>query len=255
VVRQTHHERENAHPELVEGPTGSPRCFDQDQCLVVPLGTVEYTRALELQRRLHRQVADGTLTDLLLLLEHPHVYTLGRRGKDSDVLESEQTLARLGAEVHCADRGGEVTYHGPGQLVGYPIVDLRRWGGGPLAYVQALEDTLVATLRDFGIHAESGDKPTGVWVADAKIGAIGVKIGRRVTMHGFALNVVPDLSYFEHIVPCGMPETEVTSMATLRTEDVTVNEVATVLTERFGATFGLHMETVTPESIGAVAAV
>ena len=239
-----------AHPELVEGSKGNtPR--HKDACLAVSLGTVGYSRALELQRRLHRQVAEGALPDLLLLLEHPHVYTLGRRGQDSDVLESERTLARLGVEIHRTDRGGEVTYHGPGQLVGYPIVDLRRWGGGPLAYVQALEDSLVATLRTFGIRAQSGAKPTGVWVDEAKIAAIGVKISRRITMHGFALNVAPDLSYFEHIVPCGMPEAEVASMASLLTADVTVDEVATVLTDRFGEVFGLKMERAAPESIRA----
>ena len=250
----THHEGGDspAHPELVEGPTSSPR---QDGCLAVSLGTVGYTPALELQRRLHGQVADGSLPDLLLLLQHPHVYTLGRRGKTADVLESEETLACLGVEVHSTDRGGEVTYHGPGQLVGYPIVDLRRWGGGPLAYVQALEDTLVDTLEAFGVQAQSGAKPTGVWVDDAKIAAIGVKISRRVTMHGFALNVAPDLSYFEHIVPCGMPEAEVTSMAALLPEEITVDQVAAVFTDRFGATFGFRMESVTPESIGAVVAV
>ena len=227
----------------------------QSPCLAVSLGIVGYTQALELQRRLHKQVAEGSLPDLLLLLEHPHVYTLGRRGKGSDVLESEETLASLGVEVHYTDRGGEVTYHGPGQIVGYPILDLRKWGGGPLAYVQALEDTLVATLREFGVQAESGEKPTGVWVDEAKIAAIGVKISRRVTMHGFAMNVAPDLSYFDHIVPCGMPEAEVISMAALLAREITLDEVATVLTDRFGEVFGWRMETVTPESIGAVVAV
>ena len=221
-------------------------------CLVVPLGTVEYAPALELQRGLHRRVAEGSLPDLLLLLEHPHVYTLGRRGKDSDVLVSEEKLSRLGAEVHRTDRGGEVTYHGPGQLVGYPIVDLRRWGGGPMSYVRALEDTLMATLREFGVQAGRNEKPTGVWVADAKIAAIGVKISRRVTMHGFALNVHPDLSYFEHIVPCGMPQAEVTSMASVLSEELSVEQVMPVLADRFGATFGTLMEWAGVESLGAV---
>ena len=222
-------------------------------CLAVSLGTVGYNRALELQRSLHRQVAEGSLPDLLLLLEHPHVYTLGRRGKDSDVLVSEEALSRLGAEVHRTDRGGEVTYHGPGQLVGYPVVDLRRWGGGPLSYVRALEGALVATLRDFGVQAGRDDEPTGVWVAGAKIAAIGVKISRRVTMHGFALNVEPDLSYFDHIVPCGMPEAAVTSMASVLGEAVTVEQVMPVLTDRFGDVFGWRTEWATPESLGATA--
>ena len=209
------------------------------RCVAVSLGTVGYADALELQRRLHRQVADGALPDLLLLLEHPHVYTLGRRGRDEDLLGTEEKRLALGVEVHRTDRGGEVTYHGPGQLVGYPIVDLRRWGGGPLAYVRALEAALVATLGEFGLSAQSGEKPTGVWVGDAKIAAIGVKISRGVTMHGFALNVAPDLSYFDGIVPCGMPDAQVTSMAALLTREITVEQVVPVLTERFGERFGL----------------
>ena len=210
-------------------------------CAAVSLGVVSYAEALELQRRLHQRVVDGTLPDLLLLLEHPHVYTLGRRGKEEDLLSTERELLALGVEVHRTDRGGEVTYHGPGQLVGYPIVDLRRWGGGPLAYVRALEAVLVDTLGEFGLSSHSGEKPTGVWVGDAKIAAIGVKIGRGVTMHGFALNVAPDLSYFDRIVPCGMPDAEVTSMAALLAGDIAVEQVAPVLTERFGETFGLRV--------------
>jgi lipoate-protein ligase B len=246
---------DSAHPEPVEGRRGDSLSPQPTPCLAVPLGTVEYTRALELQRSLHRQVVEGSLPDLLLLLEHPHVYTLGRRGKESDVLASEDRLSRLGAKVHHTDRGGEVTYHGPGQLVGYPIVDLRRWGRGPMSYVRALEDTLVATLREFGVEAGRNEKPTGVWVADAKIAAIGVKISRRVTMHGFALNVHPDLSYFEHIVPCGMPQAEVTSMASMLSEKPSVEQVMPVLAGHFGATFGTPMEWAEVESLGAAVGV
>lgn len=218
----------------MEGPRSA-------SCVAVSLGVVGYAEALELQRRLHRQVVDGTLPDLLLLLEHPHVYTLGRRAKEKDILGTEEERLAYGVEVHRTDRGGEVTYHGPGQLVGYPIVDLRRWGGGPLAYVRALEAVLVDTLGQFGLSPHSGEKPTGVWVDDAKIAAIGVKISRGVTMHGFALNVAPDLSYFDRIVPCGMPDVQVTSMAALLVGEITVEQVVPVLMERFGETFGLRV--------------
>ena len=228
------------------------RGLDGRECVAVSLGVVGYAEALELQRRLHRQVVDGSLPDLLLLLEHPHVYTLGRRGKEKDILSTERELLDLGVEVHQTDRGGEVTYHGPGQLVGYPIVDLRRWGGGPLAYVRALEAVLVATLREFGLSSQSGEKPTGVWVGDAKIAAIGVKISRRVTMHGFALNVAPDLSYFDRIVPCGMPDVQVTSMAALLAGEITVEQVVPVLIERFGETFGLRVSPPSPDEIEPV---
>ena len=182
-------------------------------CLAIPLGLLDYQAAYDLQRRLHAQVVAGELPDLLLLLEHPHVYTLGRRGQQSHILASDEALTQLGVETHFTDRGGETTYHGPGQLVGYPIVNLRRWGGGVRKYVETLEQVLIGTLSEFGITAHSEGKPTGVWVGDAKIAAIGVRVSRSVTMHGFALNVCPDLSFFDHIVPCGMPGARVTSMA------------------------------------------
>ena len=182
-------------------------------CLVADLGSIDYPAALELQRDLHDKVANDELPAVLLLLQHSHVYTLGRRGSDSDILVSTDALRQLDAEMYHTDRGGEVTYHGPGQLVGYPILDLRAAGLGPLAYVRALERIIISTLAELGIDSTAEDKPTGVWVGDAKIAAIGVRVSRGVTMHGFALNVNPDLSYFKHIVPCGIPDANVTSIA------------------------------------------
>ena len=177
-------------------------------------------------------MVNGELPALLLLLQHPHVYTLGRRGAETDILASPDTIHELGADVHHTDRGGEVTYHGPGQLVGYPIIDLRAAGLGPLAYVRALERVIVSTLAELGIHATSEDRPTGVWVNDAKIAAIGVRVSRGVTMHGFALNVSPDLSYFGHIVPCGMPGASVTSIAE-QGVDLEISGVIDILTTHF----------------------
>ena len=140
------------------------------------LGLVSYSEALDLQQRLHAEVAAGDRPDTLILLEHPHIYTLGRRGSMDDILASDDELKRLGIEVHHTDRGGEVTYHGPGQLVGYPIINLRRWGGGPLKYVRSLESTIIAALSEFDIQSQSEGHPTGVWVEDRKIAAIGVKV-------------------------------------------------------------------------------
>jgi len=210
-------------------------------CVVVTQGLIEYQKAWDMQKNLHQQVADGKLPNLLLLLEHPHVYTLGRRGKAEDILVGHERLSELGAQVHCIDRGGEVTYHGPGQLVGYPIVHLRAWGGGPLKYVQTLERAMISTLAEFDIRGESDDRPTGVWVGDAKITAIGVKVSRRVTMHGFALNVNPCLSYFDHIVPCGMPDSPVTSMAKELGKPVEIKQVIPTLVRSFGRAFGWDM--------------
>ena len=218
--------------------------------MAISLGRIGFLRALEAQRHLHQQVVDGRLPGVLLLLEHPHVYTLGRRGSDSDVLVSAEGLARLGATVHHTDRGGEVTYHGPGQLVGYPIVNLRALGLGPLKYVRALEGMLIETLAEFAIRGASEERPTGVWVGPAKIAAIGVRISRGVTMHGFALNVKPDLSYFDHIVPCGMPDGVVTSMAAELSEGPEVEQVERVVARRFGKAFGGVMERVAPSELG-----
>ena len=213
-------------------------------CLTLPVGLLEYQPAHDLQRRLHAQVVAGELPDLLLLLQHPHVYTLGRRGKQSDILASSDALRHLNAETHITDRGGETTYHGPGQLVGYPIINLRRWGGGVRDYVETLERTLIAALTEYGIHAHTEGKPTGVWVDDAKIAAIGVRVSRSVTMHGFALNVSPDLSYFDHIIPCGMPGARVTSMARELGRDVAVSDVLLTLIQAFAREFGMRMEAV-----------
>ena len=220
-----------------------------DAASVAYLSTVPYSVASRLQRRLHAEVADGDRPDTLLLLEHPHVYTLGRRGSESDILASEGRLQQLGVEIHHTDRGGEVTYHGPGQLVAYPIIDLHRWGGGPLKYVRALERTIISTLAESGIRAESEGHPTGVWVRSRKIAAIGVKVGRRVTMHGFALNICPDLSYFDHIVPCGMPGVEVTSVSLEIGRRAPVSEFVPSVVENFGRVFEFQMAEVESDQV------
>lgn len=210
-------------------------------CLIEDKGAMPYVEAWDMQRRIHSRVVEGKSPDVLMLVEHPHVYTLGRRGKDSDILLTRSQLQDMDIEVHRVDRGGEVTYHGPGQLVGYPVINLRRWGGGPLKFVQSLERTLIATLAEFGINAESQDKPTGVWVGEAKIAAIGVRVSKGVTMHGFALNVCPDLSFFEHIVPCGMPDAAVTSLSQELDNPPEMGQVVQVLYDQFGRTFGMEM--------------
>ena len=227
-----------AYPYLLPG---SMKHHARTQSLI-HLGIVPYLGAWDLQLHLHKQVAEGLRPDTLVLLEHPHTYTLGRRGRMDDILIGQSELDRLGIEVHHTDRGGEVTYHGPGQLVGYPIIDLRRWGGGPLKYVRALEQVIAETLAEFGVRATSEGYPTGVWVEDRKIAAIGVKVGRRVTTHGFALNVSTDLSYFQHIVPCGMPSAQVTSVSLELGETVCITDVVPIVAEKFGEVFGFAPE-------------
>ena len=164
------------------------------------------------------------------------------------MLLDDGELSALGISVHEVDRGGQVTYHGPGQLVAYPVLDLRDWGG-PVKYVRTLERVVMETLSGFGIAAGPLDGLTGVWVGDEKgsleqirkIASIGVKISRGVTYHGFALNVNTDLSFFDHIVPCGIADREVTSMAKLLDEQVDLDAVAYVLTYQFGTEMGFHM--------------
>ena len=179
------------------------------------LGRVEYRRAWELQATLVEARKHGRIGDTVLLLEHPHVYTLGRRGRMDDVLLDVDALASAGVAVHEVDRGGEVTYHGPGQLVGYPIMDIRPMGG-PARYVRALEAALIEALAPYGVEGHRQQGMPGVWVGEAdgerKIAAIGLRVSRGVSSHGFALNVSTDLSYFDHIVACGVPDLRVTSL-------------------------------------------
>ena len=215
-----------------------------DSLEIMPLGVVPYAEAWDVQRRLRAEVAAGERSDALILLEHPHVYTLGRRGSEDDILADDAALQELGVEIRHTDRGGEVTYHGPGQLVGYPIVNLRRLGGGPLKYVRSLERALTATLAQFDIRGESEGRPTGVWVRDRKIASIGVKIAGGVTTHGFALNVCPDLSYFDHIVACGIPEARATSMARELARPIHIEEVAPTI----AATLSEALETTIAKS-------
>lgn len=213
-----------------------------NQCLYAYIGEMEYQKAYRIQQSVHSKVSSGLVTNSLILLEHPHVFTLGRRGQDTDVLVSETEIASLGASIHITDRGGQTTYHGPGQLVGYPIINLKQLGIGPLQYVRTLENVINSTLSVFGIKSSSDDRPTGVWVGAKKIAAIGIRVSRGITMHGFALNVNPDQSYFDHIVPCGLPEAKITTMASELSTKITVSDVLPVLTRQFGINFGWTME-------------
>jgi len=200
---------------------------------------MEYGRAFEWQQQLVARRKTGEIPDQLVLLEHPHTITLGRNGHPENLLASREILARAGVAFHPTDRGGDITYHGPGQMVGYPIVDLREWKRDVGAYVRAIEQVLIDTLEDFGIHAGRIPRLTGVWVAGCKIAAIGVHISRWVTSHGFALNVATDLRYFQYIVPCGLAK-PVASMAQLGS-NAAWEEVAERLAAHFGRIFERQM--------------
>ena len=208
-------------------------------CQLRDLGRIEYGKAFELQQQLVAERKQGEIEDQLLLLEHPHVITMGRNGRTENVLAGEEVLSRAGISFYPTDRGGDVTYHGPGQLVGYPILDLREWKRDVVGYVRAVEQVIIDTLADFGIAAGRVPKLTGVWVEDRKIAAIGVHLSRWVTSHGFALNVSTDLSYFQYIVPCGLTK-PVTSMAQLGVA-ADLTQVSRKLAGHFGRVFDCEM--------------
>ncbi len=209
-------------------------------CSVQRLGLVEYEDALATQQSLVQACRkDGAAR--LLLLEHPPTYTLGARGDTGNLLADEARLQQIGAAVRRTDRGGDVTYHGPGQLVGYPILDLHQWHEGPRWYVRSLEQMLIETLAEFGIAGRREQGRPGVWAGDSKIAAIGVRISRGVTSHGFALNVDPDLTYFSHIVPCGLSDVTVTSMARELGDAPEMGRVIDSITAAFGRLFDVEM--------------
>jgi lipoyl(octanoyl) transferase len=178
------------------------------------LGVMRYAEAWALQQQLVEARKRGDIPDQLLFVEHPHVVTLGRNGRSEHLLAPPELLARAGVEFHVTDRGGDVTYHGPGQIVAYPILDLRGWKRDVVAYVRALEEVVIRAIGGLGLCGERVPGASGVWVNGAKLAAIGVHISRWVTSHGFALNVDTDLSYFGYIVPCGLTK-PVTSLRAL----------------------------------------
>jgi lipoyl(octanoyl) transferase len=213
----------------------------------VDLGRMEYLKAWELQQALARERSEGRLPDLLLFCEHPPTYTLGRRTRPEHLLTDRESLAREGVALHTVDRGGDITYHGPGQLVGYPILSLEGKPGGPGRYLRSLEEVIIQALAAFGIQAGRLPGFTGVWVDGAKIAAIGVKINaRRVTTHGFALNVSVDLEPFERIIPCGIRDKAVTSMQRLLDAHVDRSDAQDRIAEAFVRVFEIELLSVDP---------
>ena len=215
---------------------------------VSDLGLIGYAEALTIQQDLVEKRKRGVIPDQLLIVEHPHVITLGRNGHLENLLASEDVLRRSGISFHHTDRGGDITYHGPGQIVGYPIIDLREWKRDVVAYVRAVEQVIIDSLRDFSIAGGRMPGSTGVWVNGKKVAAIGVHISRWVTSHGFALNHTTDLSYFQYIVPCGLTK-PVTSMRDLGVQ-ASRQEVIVALTRHFAEQFDLVLTPRSNKEIG-----
>ena len=221
--------------------------------LTAQLGTVPYMEGLELQRDLARRRITGEIDeDLLLLLEHPPVVTLGRTAKEAHIVSSPERLRARGVEVHEVERGGDVTFHGPGQLVGYPILDLKRHRQDLHWYLRQVEEALIVALGEVGIDAERHTGYTGVWTHGRKIASIGVHARDWVTWHGFALNVTTDLSYFDLIVPCGIPQVQMTSVTRELGRGITVGEMSDVVSRAFGEVFDLEPRAVSREMLEAV---
>lgn len=214
-------------------------------CHVVELGVIPYADAFELQRRAVAARKAGPIDDVLLLCEHPHVITLGRNGRRENLLAGENVLAQMGVEFQATDRGGDITYHGPGQLIGYPILDLAKIRRDAGCYVRQLEETMIRAAARFGVRGIREAGKSGVWVGvpgDAeKLGAIGVHLSRWVTSHGFALNVSTDLRYFDLIVPCGIANRRATSLERLLGHGVPMADVRHAMESSFGEAFGFTM--------------
>jgi lipoyl(octanoyl) transferase len=209
------------------------------------LGLVPYDDGLSLQERAVERLRTGDAPEQLLLLEHPHVFTLGRGADSSNILADQQHLESNSVEVRETGRGGDVTYHGPGQLVGYPIINLKPDRCDVHRYVRDIEEVLIGAIAEFGVTGTRIAGLTGVWVGDDKIAAIGVRIARWITSHGFALNVNTDLSYFRMIVPCGITGKGVTSLSRLLGTEIELRDVARIVASQFAQVF--DREVVVPE--------
>ncbi len=217
---------------------------------LVECGRMAYGAAWALQRELVAARQAGRIRDVVLLVEHPPVITIGRAGRSANILLPHALLAARGFEVYEVERGGDVTYHGPGQLVGYPIVDLKALDEDVVRYARSLEGALIAALQQFGISAGRVRGYPGVWAGDSKIAAIGVAVKRRVTMHGFALNVAPDLDHFAVINPCGLGK-PVTSMARVLGRPVSLPEVQPIVAAQLAAALEMEFAPAAVEALRA----
>ena len=213
-----------------------------DKCVLWNLGLVEYKQAYQLQRRIHHQRVEGEISDTLLLLEHPPTFTIGKSGTLSNILVSEKQLRQRGISLYLIERGGDVTYHGPGQLVGYPIMDLKKRGEDIRRLVRDLEEVIIRTLKDFSIRAGRDKTHPGVWVDKEEVAAIGLSVQRWVSMHGFALNVNMNLDHFSLINPCGFSDRKATSMAKLLGHEISMEAVSERLVFHFSEVFDTRIE-------------
>ncbi|MCU0333250.1 MAG: lipoyl(octanoyl) transferase LipB [Ignavibacteriaceae bacterium] len=201
------------------------------------LGFIDYKEAWDLQQEIHSKRVANEADDFLFLLEHPNTYTLGKTAHKENLVGSEDYLKQNQISVYDIDRGGDITYHGPGQIVGYPIIDLNNWFKDTHKYLRALEEVIIKTCENYGLQCGRNEKHTGVWIDDRKIAAIGIKVSRWVTMHGFAFNINTDLNLFKGIIPCGIQDKSVTSLSKELKKEIDTNEVKEILLRNFFTLF------------------
>jgi len=207
------------------------------QCTVYQLGLIEYSKAYQLQTELVRRRLDSDVPNTLLLLEHPPTITIGRFGKPENILASRTQLEEEGVSLVFTDRGGDVTYHGPGQIIGYPVIDLHKSRITIRRYIYKLEEVIINTLRELSLTAYRDATHRGVWIKNEEIAAIGLRISRGITMHGFALNVNPDMTHFSLINPCGFTDRKAASIASILSRKITMEEVTERLIAQFSNVF------------------
>jgi len=202
------------------------------------LGLIDYKEAWDLQKETYELRVENKIPDVLYLLEHPNTYTFGKSADHKNLVGSEEYLNSNKISVYDIDRGGDITYHGPGQIVGYPIISLENWQQDTHKYLRALEETIISTCAEYDIAGGRVPKYTGVWVEDRKIAAIGIKVTRWVTMHGFAFNVNTDLSFFKGIIPCGISDKDVTSIKRETGGEINMDDVKPKIVNHFKEIFG-----------------
>lgn len=213
-------------------------------------GFIDYDKAWKLQKAIFDKRLKGEIEDIFLMLEHPNTYTLGKVAKKEHLVGNEDYLKENEFTIYEIDRGGDITYHGPGQIVGYPIINLELWKKDTHQYLRALEEIIMLTCSDYGLKTERNEKYTGVWIEDRKIAAIGIKVSRWITMHGFAFNINTNLNHFNGIIPCGIKDKDVTSLQREFKRNFEISEVKELLLKHFSEIFRYDkIERVNPEEL------
>lgn len=203
----------------------------------IDLDFIEYDKAWELQKDVFKLRTSNEIEDILFLLEHPHTYTLGKTAERKNLISNETFLNKYGIKIYDIDRGGDITYHGPGQIVGYPIIKLSNWKEDTHLYLRNLEQVIIDVCADYGLQTNRIEGLTGVWIDDRKIAAIGIKVSRWVTMHGFAFNINTDLNLFDGIIPCGITDKKVTSLQKELGSEVDIQKVKQKIVNKFKEAF------------------